>query len=288
MRSYITLGEASNTKVLAHSHTTATTVVTCDHATATRIAAALSSTAVELDAAMYPLAVTHAASSNPGAPHQVKPIEARRRLLATFDARLRARRAGIADDLGKLPVYTGEIRGELAENPWGGIELLVSRVADAVTGAPDAVANAVRAEVAGHLDGLDGIQVPARVTSHGYKTATLDLSLTSGLNSMDDRWWTDQFTSSVLHTYQADRRYRFLEDHEGLQYLSFDSFPLVDVLWDREPALSSFHEASVQAINAEAGDSEVADILVREIDVRSWLAHHRPHLLEPYLSELGG
>lgn len=255
MRSYSTLGTGKSTKVIDAPDTPsaqARTVTTCDAETAGFLARVLTDTDRKLPAALHPVAVELDGT----------PVQARRHLLEVFDRAVAAHPDRVPADIG----------------PWFDAEHLVIRLAETVAGyAPAAVIAAVRTELAGHLDGFDGVLVPAVADYPGSRRlGTLPLVLSGALDAMSDQWWFDVLGE---HT-DLD----MVSDPNGkTQVRSHEFYMLCDYLTDAEPATTKYeHDSMITLVQASIpGDIPVEfDIAHRHLE--AWIAHHRPADLPRY------
>ena len=248
MRSYTTLGEGRATKVLSvveHS-TSARTVTTCDLPVAKQLCLALSRTDRCLPVELFELAV-----SLDGAP-----VQARRTLLSFYDA-----------SLSGEPTSAGE--------HWVAAETLVSKLAAAVAGAPDAVQRAVRDELADHLTGMDGVLVPARAVLDQHKAMTVDLVISGPLEWMSESFWEYLLgPHGDLGSTGDDERFGL----GGELVCTVELHGLLSELYDAEPNSYAFSAFSVRELfDAADDDSGIApELLVRTDHLLAWVRHHRP------------
>lgn len=172
MSTYVTLETNSSTHVLeVNARNEARTVTTTTAAAAPAIAQALAATRDCTAAALYPVAIE--ADGNP--------LDARERLLGTFDAALRAQ--------AQLP----------RSRAWQHAEGLVLRLVAAVAGEGSAVVDAVRDELARHLVGFEGVLVPATVTADAVSVGRLDLVISAALAELEAEVWEEPFEVSDGH-----------------------------------------------------------------------------------------
>jgi hypothetical protein len=245
MRSYTTLGEGKSTKVLeVPSYGTAVTVTSCPADRARQVAAALVGTDRCLPVELYPVAV-----ACDGAP-----VQARRHLLAFYDS--------VAD--GKDPGSGGPA--------WERAEAVVARLGRAVTGLPAAVIAAVRAQLAEHLAGFDGVLVPARISTVGRRRMCLDVVVSAGTGWEQDRWWDDVLASGDLSAEQDDPGLPC----GGPLVVCGELSELPNDLYHTEPAGTGFADWSMKNLMEEAGDGSGLQVGVRTSHLIAWVAHHRP------------
>lgn len=245
MSNYTTLGEGKATKVLdVSAHQAARTVTTTDHETARQIARALNATSRKIDSALFPVAQHH----------DGQPVEARRRLLDRFDA------------------VTGGVVP--APDPlWDAADTLIARVAAAVSEAPAPVVAAVRAELASHLDGFDGVLIPARVTSNGWKRMAADVTISGVLATYGDQFWDYLLGPHTQLWVEADDD---LFPLGGELVTSIEWYEITMELTGAEPVGTGFTDFSVREVLDDCNDGEVPSLLVRVDHLRAWVAHHRP------------
>lgn len=246
MARYTTLGDGKNTKILAVSDfNPARTVVTCDNDRARTTSRALCGTDTQMWSSLHPLAVAL----------DGEPVEARRRLLGVYDT---AAAGGPVDTTDEL---------------WGPPSSLVAAVGSAVAGAPVPVISAVRDELADHLDGLDGVLVPARAVTYGHKRMNCPIVIGQVLDY--DAWW----------------EYDIVGNDAGLSAQSDDDLwpaggPLVGTgdglyeilaeLWDQEPFGNDYSAFTISEIR----DEDDCGLLVRCDHLVAWARHHRPDVVD--------
>lgn len=248
---YTTLGDGKAVKVIATSeYHPARTVTTCPHPNATALARALERTDRQMAAALYPVAVTQ-----DGAPTQ-----ARRRLLGFFDAA-----ATTTDTAATAP----------GEGAWAAPDALVRAVAAAVAELPTPVLTAARAELASHLTGLDGVLVPARITSTAYRSGVLDVVISGPLAAMDEHWWRQLTQHSGLAYGDDDHTYPVGERTVDAPAELYD---LVMELADAEPAGTDFASESVAELLRAGGDGHMPYMILPARLLDAWVTHHRPDL----------
>lgn len=247
MRNYTTLGDGKATKVIATTeHQPARTVTTCPAPAAAALARALQATDRKIAAALYPVAVDLDGT----------PVQARRQLLALFDQ-----------------VVTGT-PAPPAGTPWGVANALVAAVADAVRDLPAPVVKAARAELATHLDGLDGVLVPARATSDAHRAGVLDLVITASLHRFGQDWWTSLVASGPFRG-PDDEIYPVgghIVDAPG------ELYDITQDLYDAEPATPEFHLSSMDELHRAGDDGHLAYLIVAARLMDAYAAHHHPEL----------
>jgi hypothetical protein len=245
MRDYTTLGSGKATKVLAVApYCDARTVTTASHAAAKAVASALGRTDRRLPAALFGLAVALDGT----------PVEARRHLLATFDAEL----SGAAG-----------LRGDL----WSAAEDLVVAVADAVAGEPAAVVAAVRAELAEHLEGFDGVLVPARAIAYADKVSAANLVVSGALGWLGDSFWDYLLgPHGDLGVGEDDPMFPL----GGPAATSIELYAVLMELVEVEPVSLDFTDFSVAEVLAHAGDHSIPELLVRADHLLAWVEVARP------------
>lgn len=241
---YTTLGTGRTVKVLRTAPGQEAVVVTsCPADSVKALTHALAATASDLLAAVHPVAV-----AADGAP-----VQARRILLSRFDI---AARDG-AGTTSPAPA-------------WERANALIDGLAAAVRGCPAPVVKATRAELAGHLQGLDGVLVPATVVAAGWRPATLQLVISTAL--ADERCWPEHVgvaETTGLHPYVS-----------APADFADTEFDVLDQLYDQRPDLGApYGEDSVAALFRDSGDGECPTLWVALAHLRAWAAEHAPHLL---------
>lgn len=237
---HLTLGTGKATKVLAVTATTeARTITTCDHDAATAIARALQAVFARIESALYPVAVE--ASGHP--------VQARRHLLSVYD------NAGAAPAADPAPA-------------WSKAHELVNALATATTGQPAAVVAAVRTELAAHLAHLDGVLVPARVTSTAYRSGVCDIVISAALARMSEGWWKyldAQHTASDDPTYPVG---------EPTLELTSDLEDIARELWYAETADYSYAATDIAELTLDTEHDQVYPIIPARL-FHAWVAQHR-------------
>lgn len=255
MREYTTLGSGKSTKVLdVNPYREARTVTTCSNGAAKAVARSLKRTDRMLPAALYDLAVEL----------DGRPVEARRHLLSHFDANVAADIAGNGGS-------------------WETAEQLVADVAAAVRGETAAVVAAVRSELEGHLYGFDGVLVPARVVTDGYKRAKLDLVISGPLSWMGDFWEYLLGPHGDLASGADDPD--FPVGSEVVE--TTELYGLMRELHDAEHPGLGFTDFSMAELFDMSGDDMPPMLLVRTDHFVAWVEHHRADDLAKVRTALG-
>lgn len=247
---YTTLGDGKAVKVLATAdYAPARTITTCPHASAIALARALTDTRELLPAALYPVAV-HLDGT---------PIQARRRLLGVFDA-------AAAGDTA------------LSDDQWRRADELVVAAGAAVRGLPAPVIAGARAELANHLEGFDGVLVPARATSSGYRPGVLNLVISGALTRLGKDWWTSMTRNGLEHA-DDDPIYPVGEQTVDAPSELYD---VLGDLWDSAPCDSDYVSTSIEDLARESGDEHLPYLIVAARLFQAWGAHQYPDLLDQH------
>jgi hypothetical protein len=243
--SYITLGEGKSTKILwtTDGLVQASTITTTDADTAQVTARCLTRLRAEIASALYPVAVAAAGS----------PVEARRRLLAVFDAAVAA---------GELP--------EIADgDPWAMSTLLVGNVAVGVRGAAAAPLSAVRREVADLLVGFDGVLVPAHLSHTGYRPGVLRLVISRELAGWVD---SSDWPAILADLTVVPDRGVYPIGSDVVQSIGLDDLPYA--FFEADYADAAYESQSGRELAAEAGDNEALILAIPAPPFAAWLAAH--------------
>lgn len=234
---YTTLGTGKTTKVITvRPLQVATTITTCPADAATAIAAALNRTQSQIPAALYDLAIAA----------EGRPVQARRHLLSVFD-----------QATSGAPTLRG--------GPWQLAENLARAAGTAVRDLPAPVQAAVRAQLAEHLTGMDGVLVPAHATTDARRAGVLRLVISPALLHTDD-WTRHLVTVPDSVAYPLGEH---VVDSAGFS-------ELVELLWDCEPATPDYASTAIAELEAEAGPDQPVYLLVPARHLQAWVSHHRP------------
>ena len=251
MRSYTTLGTGKSTKVLAvpqYGSEPARTVTTAPAADATRLARLLQRTDRELAAALF----------QPALELDGKPFEARRHLLSVFDTTAAGTQPGSVSPA------------------WRTAEAMVADLARAVTQLPTPVVTAVRAELAEHLYGFDGVLVPARATTPGsgrHKRACLDLVISAPLHWMGESFW-DELAGDFadLGLWDDDTTFPL----GGRLVVSTEFYTLVSELHGSEPTADTPFACTMRELRSMVDEGEEVELSVRLDHFLAFVRQHHP------------
>jgi hypothetical protein len=224
---FTTLGSGKSTKVLDTSGDGARVVTTCSQDVAQALVPALHLSSTCLLSALHGVALEA----------DGEPLEARRVLLARFDA-----------------VLAGTPSG--SSGKWALAHEVVDKVALAVKDAPEPVQKAVRRELSEHLSGLDGVLVPARVRT--WEGWYLDLVLTPVLPEDPDAW------AGELEVDGLDSSGR---EVSALDELAFD---LLDALFDQSTLSPEYAQVAMSDLFREAGPDDIPTLEVRVDHLLVW------------------